>query len=223
MQITSVEPFILHVPVTRQHIEDSTHRVTHWGAPGVVLRTDSGLCGYGYTGTHAHLASDRLITDCIEHSYGPLLLGQDPHAVQHLWQKLNHHPPLQWVGRSGITQLALSAVDIALWDIKAKAAGLPLWQLLGGSDTKRVQGYNTDGGWLNWSLEELVADARRSVEEGGYQGVKIKVGSPDPSDDLRRIEAVRSGDWPARATDGGRQRALVAAHRPARGAPLRGL
>src|SRR5690242_11737631 len=109
MKITHVEPFILHVPVTNNRIEDSTHSVTHWGAPGVILHADNGLLGYGYTGTHAHLASDRLITSCIRDTYGPLLIGEDPDDVQSIWRKLYHFPPLQWVGRSGISQLALAA------------------------------------------------------------------------------------------------------------------
>ncbi len=62
MKITGVETFILHVPVTRQGIADSTHALTHWGAPGVVVHTDAGIDGVGYSGTHAHLPSDRLIT-----------------------------------------------------------------------------------------------------------------------------------------------------------------
>lgn len=197
MKITHIDTFILHVPVTRSQIADSTHQVTHWGAPGCIIHTDAGIFGTGYSGTHGHLPTDRLITDCIEYTFGPLLAGEDPHAVQHLWRKLAHFPPAQWVGRGGITHLALGAIDIALWDIKAKAAGLPLWQLLGGSDSKIIQAYNTDGGWLNWSLADLVADCRRLVEEEGYSGVKIKVGSPNPADDLRRIEAVRQAIGPA--------------------------
>src|SRR6266498_3321701 len=120
MKITSVETFILHVPVTRKQIADSTHQVTHWGAPGVIIHTDSGISGYGYTGTHAHLPTDRIIADCIAQAYAPLLMGEDPREVQRLWDKLYHFPRIQWVGRSGITHLALSAIDIALWDIKAK-------------------------------------------------------------------------------------------------------
>lgn len=53
-------------------------------------------------------------------------------------------------------QMALAAIDIALWDIKAKAAGMPLWKLLGGQEGKRVEAYNTDGGWINWSTQLLV-------------------------------------------------------------------
>ncbi len=191
MKITDVDTFILHVPVTRNQIEDSTHRISHWGAPGVIIHTDTGHVGYGYTGTHAHLPTDRLIADCIAHTYAPLVDGEDPREVQRLWQKLYRFPPAQWVGRSGITHLALSAVDVALWDIKAKAADLPLWKLLGGGASKEIQAYNTDGGWLNWTLDQLIADVRHHVEEQGYRGVKIKVGSPDPYDDLKRIETVR--------------------------------
>jgi L-alanine-DL-glutamate epimerase-like enolase superfamily enzyme len=191
VKITRLQSFLLHVPVTRNEIADSTHHLTHWGAPGVILHTDSGLTGYGYTGTHAHLPTDRLIVSCIQDTYGPLLLGEDAHEVQYLWKKLFHFPPAQWVGRGGITQLALSAVDVALWDLKAKAAGVPLWRLLGGSGAKELIAYNTDGGWLNWPLETLLADTRRLVEEEGFTGVKIKVGSSPISRDIERVQAVR--------------------------------
>ncbi|MCC6679946.1 MAG: mandelate racemase/muconate lactonizing enzyme family protein [Phycisphaeraceae bacterium] len=191
MKITSLDTFILHVPVTRRAIADSTHQVTHWAAPGVMLHTDQGITGFGYSGTHAHLPADRLITECIRACFGPLLTGQDPTQVRSLWSKLVHHPPLQWVGRGGITHLALGAIDIALWDIKAKAAGVPLWRLLGGSDQKRIEGYNTDGGWLNWDDQTLVSDCRRLVEVEGFRGVKIKVGSADYRRDLDRVEMVR--------------------------------
>jgi L-alanine-DL-glutamate epimerase-like enolase superfamily enzyme len=191
MKITAIQTFILHVPVTRNRIEDSTHQVTLWGAPGVIIETDSGLSGYGYTGTHGHQPSDRLITACIADCYAPLLVGEDPVEIQHLWDKLFYFPPALWVGRKGITQLALSAIDAALWDIKAKSAGLPLWKLLGGSASKRLEAYNTDGGWLNWSTEQLVEDCRRLVFEEDFRGVKIKVGNPHWKVDLSRIEAVR--------------------------------
>jgi L-alanine-DL-glutamate epimerase-like enolase superfamily enzyme len=124
-----------------------------------------------------------------------LIIGEVAHDVQRLWAKLCYFPPAQWVGRSGITRLALSAVDVALWDLKAKAAGLPLWRLFGGDSFKKVEAYNTDGGWLNWTLEELMSDAKRLIEDG-YQGVKIKIGSSDPNLDLERIAAVRKAIGP---------------------------
>lgn len=191
LKITGLDSFILHVPVTRQGIADSTHALKYWGVVGCRIHTDIGLVGYGYTGTHAEIHSDRLITLCLERCIAPLLVGEEPLATRHLWQKMAYHPPLQWVGRAGLTHLAVGAADIALWDLKAKAAAQPLWALLGGSDTKQVEGYNTDGGWLNWPLPTLVDDCCRLVEEDGYRGVKIKVGGPDPGEDLKRVEAVR--------------------------------
>ncbi|TVQ40907.1 MAG: mandelate racemase/muconate lactonizing enzyme family protein [Spirochaetaceae bacterium] len=190
--ITAVEPFILHVPVTGNMIQDSTHTVTHWGVVGVRIRTAHGLEGYGYTGTHAHLASDRLITSCISESYGPLLLGEDACDVQRLWAKMYNHAPVQWVGRTGITHIALAAVDTALWDIKAKAAGQPLWRLLGGATVERLEAYNTDGGWLSLSPQAVADSCRRLIEVEGYRGVKIKIGSDNPKADLKRIETVRN-------------------------------
>lgn len=196
MKITRLETFILHVPVTGARIADSVHQVTHWGAPGVIVHADGAHRGYGYTGTHGHLATDRLIAACMCQAFGPLLAGQDPLEVRHLHERLAHCPPIRWVGRAGVTQMALSAIDVALWDLKAKAAGQPLWKLLGGSASKRVPAYHTDGGWLSLDVDALVQNARRHVEEEGFRGVKIKVGSRDPHDDLERIEAVRRAIGP---------------------------
>jgi len=195
MKITRVEPFIMHVPVTGARIADSTNQVTHWGAPGVIVHTDAGIQGFGYTGTLGHLTTDRLIRDCIGESLGPLLVGEDPISVRALWHRLYSTSGVHWVGRAGVTQMALSAVDIALWDIKAKAADMPLWRLLGGSESARVEAYNTDGGWLNWSKQELV-DCARAMVADGFRGVKIKIGKPDSHEDLDRIEAVRNAIGP---------------------------
>lgn len=191
MEITRIETFVLHVPVSGGAIADGVHGITHWGAPGVRIHTDRGLVGTGYTGTHAHLATDRAIVGCIEDAYGPLLIGRDPREVRALWQELARHGPIQWVGRAGIAHLALAAVDVALWDLKAQAVEAPLWHLLGGSGTKRVEAYDTDGGWLDRDDDTLVAEVERRVDEG-YRAVKIKVGSPEGTRDLRRLERVRA-------------------------------
>jgi L-alanine-DL-glutamate epimerase-like enolase superfamily enzyme len=157
----------------------------------VRLITDAGLEGWGYTGTHAVLATDRLITAAIADTFGPHLIGQDPREVRYLHRRMTRDPNNIWVGRGGILQMAISAIDIAIWDLKAKIAGEPLWKLLGGSATKPVEAYSTDCGWLVRSQEELVADCRRMIEVEGFTAVKIKVGKPDPKEDLVRIEAVR--------------------------------
>lgn len=196
MRITAVEPFIAHCPLPSGAIRDSTHRVTHWGVVGCIIRTDNGLEGWGFTGTHAHLPSDRLITACIRDCYADLLIGQDPRATRHLWQTLARFPAVQWVGRAGITQLALAAVDIALWDITAKAAGVPLWAHLGGRTGERLEAYNTDVGWLSIPDTDLVDGCRRAVEQDGFRRLKVKVGHADPKVDLNRLAAVRRAVGP---------------------------
>ncbi len=196
MRIIAVEPFILHIPVTGGSIQDSTHTVTHWGVVGCKITTDTGLQGFGYTGTHAHMPSDRLITACIEHCYAPLLIREDPCEGQRLWLKLARNPALQWVGRAGITQLALAAVDVALWDIRAKAAAVPLWHLLGGKTHAHVEAYNTDIGWLSLSLEQIIDGAKKTIEIDGFRRIKVKVGHANPMLDVRRLEAIRHAIGP---------------------------
>jgi len=196
MKITSVEPFLLHVPVTGGGIADSTHVVSFWGMPGCRIKTDAGHVGFGYTGTHADVALDRLITSCISNVYGPLLVDEDPRQVLSLNRKLLRHPPAHWVGRGGITQMALSAVDLALWDLKAKASDQPLWLLLGGDPGKKVEAYNTDCGWLDRSEKKLVDECKRMIEQEGFSAVKMKVGKPDPREDLKRVEKVREAIGP---------------------------
>ena len=189
MKIKSVKPFILHVPVTGSQIADSTHSISHWGVVGAQIDTEDGLTGYGFTGTHAHLASDHLITRCIETCHAPLLVGEDSRDITRLWQKLARNPALQWVGRAGITSLAHAAIDVALWDLKAKRAGKSLGKLLG-AFRNDVPCYNTSGGYLNASLDEVIKNVERSLGRG-LGGIKLKVGQPDLKKDIERVRTVR--------------------------------
>ncbi len=191
MKIKSLKPFILHIPVSKGQIGDSTHTITHWGMPGVRIETDDGLVGYGHTGTHADIVTDRLITTIITDVFGPMLLGEDPREVRHLHRKMLRSSTNIWVGRGGLMQMALSAIDIALWDLKAKKAGEPLWRLFGGSGKARVSAYNTDCGWLVRDTAELVDDCKKMIFEEGFGAIKMKIGKPDPKEDMLRIEAVR--------------------------------
>jgi L-alanine-DL-glutamate epimerase-like enolase superfamily enzyme len=218
MKIQQVTPFVLHVPVTGSHIADSTHSITHWGVVGARIDTDDGLSGFGFTGTHAHLPSDQLIARCIATCHAPLLIGEDAHDVQRLWIKLARNPALQWIGRAGITTLAQAAIDIALWDLKAKAARVPLWKLLGGQVRDKVRAYNTDIGWLSIADDKLVEGARRAVQDG-FSGIKVKVGSTVERD-LRRLEAVRAAIGPdvTLAVDGNGKWDLATCLRFCRGA-----
>jgi L-alanine-DL-glutamate epimerase-like enolase superfamily enzyme len=116
------------------------------------------------------------------------LIGEDPNDIARLWDKLC------WagasVGRSGLATQAIAAFDIALWDMKARRAGLPLAKLLG-AHRDSVQCYNTSGGYLSMEIAE-VKDRISMALAKGIGGIKIKVGQPDPMIDLARIEAVRA-------------------------------
>ncbi|MEU9016061.1 mandelate racemase/muconate lactonizing enzyme family protein [Actinomadura sp. NPDC048394] len=117
----------------------------------------------------------------------PALIGEDPSDIGRIWTKL------AWagasVGRGGLAVQAIAAIDIALWDLKAKRAGLPLAKLLG-AHRDSVRCYDTSGGFLHTPLEEVVGNAEAALASG-IGGVKIKVGHPDHAEDLRRVTAVR--------------------------------
>lgn len=114
------------------------------------------------------------------------LLGEDPADIARLWTKL------VWagasVGRAGLSTQAIAAFDNALWDLKAKRAGLSLAKLLG-AHRDGVPCYNTSGGFLSSPIEEVIENVERSIE-AGIGGIKLKVGHPDTAEDLRRVEAV---------------------------------
>jgi L-alanine-DL-glutamate epimerase-like enolase superfamily enzyme len=116
------------------------------------------------------------------------LIGEDPNDIGRLWTQL------VWagasVGRSGLATQAIAAFDIALWDMKAKRAGLPLAKLLG-AHRDSVPCYNTSGGFLSTPIEAVLDNISGSVE-AGLGGIKIKVGQPDTAADLKRMEAVRA-------------------------------
>jgi L-talarate/galactarate dehydratase len=117
----------------------------------------------------------------------PSLIGEDPSDIAKIWDKLC------WagasVGRSGLAVQAIGAFDVALWDLKAKRAGLPLAKLLG-AHRDSVRCYNTSGGFLHTPIDQLMVNAAASIKRG-IGGIKLKVGQPDRALDLRRVEAVR--------------------------------
>lgn len=98
---------------------------------------------------------------------------------------------LHLVGREGVSLIAVSGLDMAAWDALAKAAGLPLAVFLGGT-VGPVPAYNSNGLWLT-SVDELAAEAVALVGEGGFTGLKLRLGREKLSDDLAAIAAVREG------------------------------
>lgn len=156
-----------------------------WRLVFVRVETDAGLAGYGVTGGIQWTATRELVN----REMAPLLLGQDPLPTERHWQELYRR--LNPRAQTGAWSAAVSAVDIALWDLKGRALGQPVWRLLGGARTA-VPAYVTFG-LLDYTREELVEVARRYVAEGHDQ-LKMVVavdGGRNPAEDAARVRAVR--------------------------------
>jgi L-alanine-DL-glutamate epimerase-like enolase superfamily enzyme len=187
--IVRAEAYLCDIEVERQRT-DAIQSFLKQETIFVDIETSDGLVGTGYSytiGTGGRAVLQLLQTDLLD-----LLIGEDARQVEGLWQKLFWYTHSTSVGI--ITNLALAAVDTALWDIRCKAAGQPLWLLAGGA-RGRVPLYDTEGGWLHLTTDELVAGAVRSKEQG-WPGVKLKVGKPHPAEDAERLQAVRSAVGP---------------------------
>ena len=117
----------------------------------------------------------------------PNLIGEDPNDIARIFTQL------LWagasMGRSGMTTQAIAPFDIALWDMKARRAGLPLAKLLG-AHRDSVPCYNTSGGYLSTPIQQVLKNVEVS-RDAGIGGIKIKVGQPDVAADLARVKAVR--------------------------------
>src|SRR6266568_196005 len=182
--ILSIETYALAVPLARP-IADSTAAMTHWTVPVVEIRTADGRVGTGISGVHC---GPELLTDVISGYYADALLGTASDDLLGIWKRL-YWLPTHWIGRAGVVHMALAMVDIALWDLAAQRAEVPLWRMLGGT-SDAIEAYNTDGGWLNLSERDLVRDLQSLVDQG-WRRVKIKVGKSDWREDAGRVRAVR--------------------------------
>lgn len=156
----------------------------------VELQTDDGCSGTGYAYTIG--TGGRAVLQLLREDLLHRLVGADALAVEARWHELFWATHGTAVG--AITSLALAAVDTALWDIRCKSAGQPLWLLAGGA-RRRVPLYDTEGGWLQLSTDELVSGANASVARG-WPGVKIKVGKPNATEDVERLASVRAAIGP---------------------------
>jgi L-alanine-DL-glutamate epimerase-like enolase superfamily enzyme len=156
----------------------------------VALETDDGLSGTGYSYTIG-TGGTAVLSMLREHLLDQLP-GREAHDIERLWRDLYASTRATAVG--AITSLALAAVDTALWDIRCRRAGLPLWQAAGGYQHS-VPVYDTEGGWLHLEQATLVEGAVESKKRG-LRGVKLKVGKPTGVEDLERLRAVRDAVGP---------------------------
>ncbi|MDR1533614.1 MAG: mandelate racemase/muconate lactonizing enzyme family protein [Planctomycetota bacterium] len=183
----------VHLVETRAkgNLADSTRNVEIIGFVVVEIRTRGGLSGIGLT---YHEVGGAAVRELIKIDLAPRLLGRSPLETEALYEENFHY--LRGIGRKGLAFCAYSAVDIALWDLKGRMFGLPLYRLLGGK--RNIVPIYASGGWTSYSLGELVDEARKMVERG-YDKIKVKVGieaGTNPREDLRRIRAVRDAVGP---------------------------
>ena len=148
----------------------------------VTLEDGSHGTGYTYTGGKG----GRAIRAMIEHDMAPALIGKDGTDIDGIADFLEWH--IHYVGRGGIASFAMSAVDIALWDIRCKKAGEPLWKVAGGAG-KTCKAYH-GGIDLMYPLEKLLSNVRGYLASG-VNAVKIKVGRENLEEDIERARAVR--------------------------------
>ena len=158
---------------------------SHFELITVTIELVNGAIGTGYTYTGGR--GGKAIATLIEHDITPVILGKDGSEVESINEQLEWY--LHYVGRGGIVSFAISAVDIALWDIRCKQQGKPLWQLAGGTG-KTTRAY-CGGIDLNFPLDKLLTSIQSYLDRG-FNAVKIKIGQPDLAEDIARIAAVRN-------------------------------
>jgi L-rhamnonate dehydratase len=190
VQISRVEAsYLTNVPTTPPPLLDGPSRAS---VIIVEIETDNGIIGYGATGGPLPWS----IVEFINRQARPFLLGQDPMLTERIWHQMQRHFNQRTL--TGVWSSGISAIDIALWDIKGKALGQPVWRLLGGAQNP-VPAYITFG-LPAYSKEQLAEAARYWIQEQGQDKLKMVVGvignSQAPEEDAERVAAVREAVGP---------------------------
>ena len=179
-------------------IADALQTLDTHGVCRVTIETDEGITGQGEITFGRLLAAPAILAHLVNDELGPAIVGDDPALIRGirdtLWALTDYH------GTAGLALMGIAGVDLALWDLAGKVAGLPVWRLLG-AYRDRVPAYAMVG-WLNYDIEALSRICARAIEQG-FRGVKIKVGAPTLAEDVARIKAVRAviGPEPALMVD----------------------
>jgi L-alanine-DL-glutamate epimerase-like enolase superfamily enzyme len=182
--IASVETSLYLVPLEKT-LSDSTHgSIPHFELVTVRIRDTDGAEGFGYT--YLVNSGARACHALIEHYLAPALVGEDADRIEWLWQQMwwkVHHN-----GRGGHAVASISAIDIALWDLRGRRVKLPMWRLFGGFDPA-VPCY-AGGVDLEFELKELLAQADQ-FRADGFRAIKMKVGRPHMREDIERVRRMR--------------------------------
>jgi L-alanine-DL-glutamate epimerase-like enolase superfamily enzyme len=181
MKVTGIKSFVLSVPTREQMaLEFPEHRLVV-----ALLSTDEGLTGLGYSLAFGGGGAEA-IQVYLETRLKPLVVGEDPLFVERLWERMYRAD--RGIKRQGVAAYALSVLDIGLWDLVGKVAGMPLYKLWG-AVTDRVPAYGS-GGWGSYSTDDLIEEAQRYAAMG-CRYYKMKIHHPDPRVNRQRVEAVR--------------------------------
>jgi L-rhamnonate dehydratase len=191
VKITDVEAIILRQPVLDDGIADGSQ-------DDLVIKvyTDEGIVGIGEVDSAPEAVQalvNRKSSHAIAGSLHDLLVGEDPRDVERLWQKM--YRGLIYIGRRGIALHALSGIDIALWDIAGKAAGKPVYELLGGAKRDRVRAYASR---LMPDTPEETSEAVAALVDDGFTAVKLGWGplGKDPKHDVKLAAAAKEAAGP---------------------------
>jgi len=188
MKVKQIDITVYRIPTTGPEADGTMH----WDSTTVVLVepvADSGLRGLGFS-----YASETAAT-LIHRDLTPIVVGQEVEDIGLVWGDMVKS--VRNVGRQGIASMAISAVDIALWDLKAKLAGQALFKLLG-PYREEVPIYGS-GGFTTYSIKELTEQLAGWVQEG-IPRVKMKIGKgwgTKPEEDLARVKAARQAIGPS--------------------------
>jgi L-alanine-DL-glutamate epimerase-like enolase superfamily enzyme len=200
MNITGVETIPLALPVARPRVSLSDPQPPQsMTLIAVRLQTDSGIVGLGFT---ASPIAGRALRAVVEAEFAPLVVGEDPTEGDRLFAKAQAR--LRTAGWGGLAARAYAAIDIALWDLKAKGAGLPLYRLLGGARSAAAC-FVGDLAPAGSDAGQTVGAARRWIDQG-VLGVVVEVGGGDVQLDADRVQQIRDGlgesAWLGIAADG---------------------
>lgn len=182
--IESVTVELFNVPLD-EVLTDAKHGDhTHFELATVTIKLADGSQGTGYTYTGGK--GGRAVEAMIKYDLAPFIIGKDASQIESLYDAMQWH--VHYVARGGIASFAISAVDIALWDIRCKKADKPLWQMAGGA-SNRCKAY-CGGIDLNFSLNKLKKQTEGYLARG-FNGIKIKIGQPTLEEDVERVKAIR--------------------------------
>jgi L-alanine-DL-glutamate epimerase-like enolase superfamily enzyme len=185
--LTDVRATTVVVPM-RDAVSISTRAVPARAYTLVRLGFDDGSSGIGFSQNGGSRFS-ALASTAVRDLFTPLLLGQDPYRVEGIWSEL--HQDALHSGRHGAVMRGLSAVDIALWDRNARAAGLPLWRYLGAARTDSVPAYASGGYYYPEDPIGSVAREMAGHRDRGFRAFKMKVAGASLAVDVERVAAVR--------------------------------